>query len=117
MVGGSCLKGRKLIPIVYIQWVDAHTNTAWFENEGLDKWIALEDWYCNDVGYLVKEDERVLVFAQHHVPEGHANGDEQWGGLHRIPKTWLRNRKVLGYLRREDGAFVAVKEKTNRRKK
>lgn len=96
---------KKLIPIIYIQWMDAHHNSGWFDDDGLSKW-ARDDWYCDDVGYLVRETSKFLVFAQRHEPVGHAEGDEQWGGLHKIPKTWLRNRRILGYIR-QDGCLVS----------
>mgnify|MGYP001560157964 CR=1 FL=1 len=89
--------GTVRIAIVYFEWVDAHGNTGWFSENELEKW-AKDDWYCNDVGFLVKEEKGFLVLAQRHEPMGHANGEEQWGGLHRIPKTWIRNRRILGYM-------------------
>ncbi len=97
----------KLIPIIYIQWMDAHNNTGWFTDDDVDDW-AKGDWYCNDVGYLIRETKRFLVFAQRHEPDGHANGQEQWGGLHRIPKTWVRSRRILGYLK-HDGTLISVR--------
>jgi hypothetical protein len=101
-------------PIVYIEWVDAHNNVGWFHLGEAEKWAAGGDWWCQDVGFLIRETPRFLVFAQRHEPEGHANGDEQWGALHRIPKTWIRNKKVLGYME-SDGRFVSVKPPSARR--
>jgi hypothetical protein len=96
------------VPIIYIEWVDAHNNTGWFTDDQLDSW-APGDWYCNDVGYLVRETTRMLVFAQRHEPGGRSESDgvQQWGGLHKIPKTWVRKRALLGYLR-PDGSLLRL---------
>ena len=93
-----------MTPIVFLEWIDAHNNTGWFDEEAMGKWAG-EDWYCEDVGFLVRETSHMLIFAQRHEPDGHANGEVQWGGLHKIPKTWIRNRRLLGYLK-QDGTFV-----------
>lgn len=93
------------VSIVYIQWADAHGNTGWFNAEESAKW-AEQEWYCDDVGYLIKETPKMIVIAQRHEPFGHANGTEQWGGLHKIPKTWIRNRRLLGYLN-HDGSIIS----------
>lgn len=92
------------IPIVYIQWVDAHGNTGWFSIPEMENWTQ-SDWYTDSVGFIVKETEKMIILAERHEPTGHANGEEQWGGLHKIPKTWIRNRRLLGYLK-HDGIFI-----------
>jgi hypothetical protein len=94
---------KKVIPIVYIEWIDANCNARWFGEGQVDEWCE-NDWYCNDVGFLIKETEHFIVFAQRHEPDGHANGEEQWGGLHKIPRTWIKNKRILGYISR-DGTF------------
>lgn len=104
-----------MTPIIYIQWIDAHNNSGWFTDSEVDDW-SKGDWYCDDVGYLIRKTKRMFIIAQRHEPNGHANGDEQWGGLHRIPKTWVRSRKILGYLA-NDGSFVAVKSRKRKVKK
>lgn len=100
---------KGLIPIVYIQWMDACSNGNWFSEEHLDEWVK-DDAYCSDVGYLVRETKKMLVFAQRHEPELGPDRDLQWGNVHKIPKTWVRSRKVLGYLKR-DGTFVERRSK------
>jgi hypothetical protein len=108
-----------MTPIVFIQWVDAHNNTGWFTNDEMAGWIDHTNWYSDDVGYLVKETKTMLVFAQRHDPPVGANREEQWGGLHKIPKTWVKSRRILGYLK-TDGSFVekrnaAVAQRKSRR--
>jgi len=94
-------------PIIYIEWMDSHSNHSWYTNEEMDQW-AKGVWYCNDVGYLVRETKMQLVLAQRHEPAGNgtASEKEQWGGLHKIPKTWIRNRRLLGWLN-SDGSIIS----------
>ncbi len=91
-------------PIVAIEWVDAHANSGWFTPEQLEEW-ANQDGYCTDIGVLVKETKRSLVFAQRHTMPLDDEDTIQWGSLHRIPKTWVRRRIVLGYLK-ENGRVI-----------
>jgi hypothetical protein len=98
----------RLFSIIYLEWVDAHGNTGWFSNQEKDEWLK-DDWYTNSVGFLIKETDKMLVIAERHEPDNYANRMEQWGGLHKIPKTWVRNRKILGYIK-NDGTFMGRKK-------
>jgi hypothetical protein len=84
-------------PIVAIEWVDAHADSGWMSIPEAEK-LAKAEWYCTDVGILIKETPKVLVFAQRLSPP-FQDGQLQIGSLHRIPKTWVRRRIVLGYLK------------------
>ena len=94
-----------MTPIIFLRWIDAHSNAGWYSDKAAREW-GEGDWYCEDVGFLIKETEKHITFAQRHEPNGRANGEEQWGGLHKIPKTWVKGRRVLGYMK-ADGTFVA----------
>ena len=94
----------ELTPIVHLEWHDAHGNSGWHTEEETAKW-AEGVWMVADVGYLIHETKACLVFAQRFMPRGDAAGDQQWGGLHKIPKGWIRKRKILGYLS-PTGAFI-----------
>jgi hypothetical protein len=98
----------KQIPIIFIQWIDAHGNTGWFSNSEKDEW-AKEDWYTDSVGFLIKETDKMIVIAERHEPNNSVNRMEQWGGLHKIPKTWIKNKRILGYLK-NDGTFIRNKK-------
>lgn len=100
----------KLTPIIYLKWVDSHSNSGWFTNDEMAAWSTDIDWYSDDVGYLVRETKTMLVFAQRHDPPVGANRQEQWGNIHKIPKTWIRERRVLGYLA-TDGSFREKKKR------
>jgi hypothetical protein len=89
----------KQYPVIYIEWIDAHGNTSWFSNEEIEGWIK-EDWYTQTVGFLIKETQKMIILAERHEPEKSANRTEQWGGVHKIPKTWIRVRHIIGYIDR-----------------
>jgi hypothetical protein len=83
-------------PIVAIEWVDAHADTGWMSIPDAER-MAKAEWYCTDVGILIRETKKVLVFAQRLSPP-FGDGTMQVGNLHRIPRTWVRHRMVLGYI-------------------
>ncbi len=95
-----------MTPIVHLQWQDAHGNSGWHTDEETAKWMK-GVWMCSDVGYLIHETKTYLVFAQRYCPDTDASDEILWGGLHKIPKAWIRDRKVLGYLS-PTGAFMEV---------
>lgn len=85
----------KRYPIVALEWVDAHANSGWFTEDQIDAQVK-SDWYCTDVGIILRETPKVILFAQRFSPV-FDDDSRQWGSLHRIPKTWVRKRIVLGY--------------------
>jgi len=93
-----------MIPIVHLQWQDAHANAGWHDDDEVAGWMK-GVWLVSDIGYLIHETKAFVVFAQRFLPAGDASGNQQWGGLHKIPKGWIRNRKVIGYLTPE-GQFT-----------
>lgn len=86
----------KRYPIVALQWVDAHSNSGWFTEDQIET-QANTDWYCTDVGIVLRETPKVILFAQRFSPV-FDDDIRQWGSLHRIPTTWVRKRTVLGYI-------------------
>ena len=55
--------------------------------------IDNEHW-VRDVGFVVHEDEKCIVFAGTWLPEQHCV-DEIFSAVQKIPLTWIRNRVVL----------------------
>lgn len=84
-------------PIVAIEWVDAHTCGGWRPDSAIEG-FSKKGWYCTDIGILLRETKRVIVFAHTLAPPFEEEEGIQWAALHRIPTTWVRRRIVLGYI-------------------
>lgn len=80
--------------LVYIEWEDATSRSGWHLNEEVDDWIKGRGWFVNHVGWVIRETKKYIVLAGSQV-EKDGHGDEQWGNLQKIPKTWIRKRKIL----------------------
>ena len=54
---------KKLIndksPLVYIQWLDSHSDTGWFTRDRLEKFIKSEDCIIEQIGWIVHEDKKI----------------------------------------------------------
>lgn len=79
---------------VYLEWADAQTNSHWFEAKEAKDWGAASDWLIREGGWLIKETKEYIVFASGWKPDDGYSG-EQFINLHKIPKTWVKNRKTL----------------------
>lgn len=77
--------------LIYIEWVDASSNSNWMSEEDTKVWIAAQNWLVKQVGWLLQEDKRQIVIA------GRLEVDscQLYGQLQKIPKTWIKKRKVL----------------------
>jgi len=82
--------------MTYLEWHDAHTNNGWFTPEQVDRW-AESDWVIRECGWVIKETDKFIIFATAWKPPDEWT-EEQFCSLHRIPKTWIRIRKLLSPL-------------------
>ena len=80
--------------LIYIEWADAIMNSEWFEENLVRGWIDQSDWWICEVGWLIEETKKHIILAMRRKKED-INTVGQWGGLHKIPKTWIRKRKEL----------------------
>ena len=82
--------------LVYIEWMDSTSWAGWRTNSEVDEWNNVaEDWgYCKQVGWLIRESKTSIVVAGRLIPKTKFN-EEQWGDLQKIPKTWIKKRKIL----------------------
>lgn len=80
--------------LVYLEWCDATSNAGWFDKDELEAWSEQTTWIIKEAGWLIKETKKYLVFANGWKPD---DGwvDEKYVGVHKIPKTWVLNRKDL----------------------
>ena len=77
----------------YLEWCDAHTNAGWFTLDEAKEWSKCE-WVIKECGWVVEETKEFIVFATSWKPSDEWS-EEKLGSLHKIPKTWIRKRKVL----------------------
>ena len=80
--------------LIYLEWADALTNSRWFTVNEAKQWGETSDWIVREAGWLIKETKEYIVIAEGWMPQDHWT-DEQFVNLHKIPKTWIRKRKVL----------------------
>lgn len=80
--------------IIHLIWEDAvKKDEAWSTMEEIEDWNKnTADGTINQVCIVLKETKEFLIVASRW--DGHAT-DPCYGFVHRIPKTWIRQRKVL----------------------
>lgn len=77
----------------YLEWHDAHTNAGWFSRDEAEEWCEC-DWIIKECGWIIKETDKYIVFATSYKPADEWS-EEKFCSLHKIPKTWIRERKAL----------------------
>lgn len=80
--------------LVYIEWIDAISNSSWFTQEDATQWAKEDDYTVAQVGWILEENKKYLVLAGRQCLAD-AGTDEKWGMLQKIPKTWIKKRIVL----------------------
>ena len=81
--------------LIYLEWADAiGCGNSWITKAELNEWIDDSEWIIKSVGWVLREDDKFIVLAQQIKPEDNFTG-EQYGHLQKIPKTWIRKRKVI----------------------
>ena len=82
--------------LVYLEWSDATSNSAWHSEEELAQWGKNSGWIVKQVGWLFEENDKYIVIFSSMADGGKNEGEENhYGNLQKIPKTWIRKRKVL----------------------
>jgi len=81
----------KIGPLIYIEWVDAATNSGWFTHEETREWINKDNWLVRQVGWILEENEKHIILA------GRIEIDDTslLGQLCKIPKPWIVRRKII----------------------
>ena len=80
--------------LIYIEWSDALANANWFTKSQAEEWANESDWIIRQVGWVVKETTKYIVIASSWKPEDSWT-EEQLHLMQKIPKTWIKKRKVL----------------------
>lgn len=84
--------------IEYIQWLDAHSNGGWYKEQDLINFINHEDCIVEDIGWIVAEDDKVICLCARRTlwtEKKEKDNEYQYGSLHKIPKSWIKKRKIL----------------------
>jgi len=79
--------------IVLVEWTDSYgCSSGWEETEDL----KIIPHHCYSVGYLVKENDEVIVLVPHLSPENkETNATEQGCGDMTIPRVAIKNISFL----------------------
>ena len=83
-------------PLVYLQWVDAHTSDGWHSEEMVAKFVN-EDCVCENIGWVIAEDPTAIVLCGRKLAWTHEcqPDEDQYGLLQKIPTTWIRKKVTL----------------------
>jgi hypothetical protein len=81
--------------LVYLEWDDAGTHAGWLTPAEAHEYGDTPHM-IQQVGFIVRETRRYLLIAGSRLPEN-AWHVEKVGDVTRIPKTWIRVRRVLGW--------------------
>ncbi|MAG60140.1 hypothetical protein CMO96_05140 [Candidatus Woesebacteria bacterium] len=88
----------KKYKLVYVEWHDAISNegiSAWKTAEEVKEWGEGRDWIVENVGWLLEETKEYIVLAAKKSDKSSDDYDQQYGCLFKIPRTWIRKKKVL----------------------
>lgn len=81
--------------IVYLEWTDATNNSSdWKNKKEVETWIKDEQFWVREVGFLIEETNKHIILCALHAPETE-HYSEVFKELRKIPKTWVRNKKIL----------------------
>ena len=80
--------------LVYIEWEDAISRNQWMNKKEVNEWIKDGPWFVHSIGWIIKETDKFIILAGQHHPESNYT-DELVGEVIRIPKGWIKKRKVI----------------------
>ena len=81
--------------LIYIQWEDAIANSSWKSKSELDKWVSEDNMIIEEVGWVYEETKKYIVLVSRISKWNHNENDVEFGLTQKIPKTWIRKRKIL----------------------
>lgn len=84
--------------LLYIEWMDACGAAHWQTQEDLRDWIDNASPIINQVGWLYEENDKFIVLVSRmgtHIYDGDNEIEKSYGMAQKIPKTWIRKRKIL----------------------
>lgn len=81
--------------LLYIKWLDAHSNSGWKTEKELKEFAEGENCVCEEVGWLYKETKKYIVLVGRKLCWTTEENDMQYGLLQKIPKPWIIKRRIL----------------------
>lgn len=89
----------KKLKLIYIEWFDACSFNSWQSYEEAMEYAKDDDYpYVSQVGWILHEDDKSITLAGRHgmnIFNGQHPSEENYGLLQKIPKTWIRKRKII----------------------
>ena len=80
--------------LVYIEWEDAVGRNNWMNKDDMKAWIKDGRCFVHSVGWVMEETDKYIVLSGQKSPES-KYGDELFAMTERIPKAWIRKRKII----------------------
>ena len=83
--------------LVYLEWEDAVSNNLkWFSEEQALNWDENISMIVKECGFILKEDRKhIFLINRMADTRWDEDGSLEFGGLHKIPKSWIRKRKII----------------------
>lgn len=82
--------------LIYLKWQDAYADGGWCSEKGLIDKINNEAFICEEVGWLVFEDDKEIhLCGRRGSWDKKTRGISEYGMYQRIPRTWILERKVI----------------------
>ena len=82
--------------LVYIEWADAITPTeGWKTEDETLRWAKEEDYWVSQVGWILEENKKYILLAAQMNTSKAETVANQYGHIIKIPKTWIRVRKLI----------------------
>ncbi len=88
-------KPNQQLQVVFLEWFDAFSDRGWCDQKELQEHVLDIEHWVRECGFIIREDEKSVVFCSSWVPENKPHVDNLFGNIQKIPKTWVRNRYLL----------------------
>jgi hypothetical protein len=83
----------KDMKLIYLEWEDAHARAGWHSESQIEEYWKDERCLVKEVGWVYKENKDYICLVSRN--QEWADGEQQYGLLQKIPKTWVRKRRVI----------------------
>lgn len=110
--------------LIYLEWEDAVTNNeGWVPAESAKAWAKEKFGLIRECGWVLEENPEFILLSNRMAALSSGDFDDpDVGGIHKIPKTWIRKRRVLDPFQRKTnmvylGREVKHVKKTKNKKK
>ena len=79
--------------LYYVLWHDAISANGWHTEEETQKFIKERKCLIEEVGWIISETNKEIVMAARRL-KWVKNGDPEWGLIQKIPKSWVKIKKI-----------------------